>query len=112
MKFFKALLLAIVVSVLLTWALGISTLELLGIGDALAEQHINLLSAVSYSALAVVVIGIVLTVILVSVFGLIAFIGISVVAGLLALGVGMAWPFILVAFVIYFCTRERPIKAC
>ncbi|QBY03830.1 hypothetical protein E2K93_05295 [Thalassotalea sp. HSM 43] len=107
MSFLKALLLAIVATLVITWALGVSLIELFNVSLYVEQQQIESWTAVSVAALIAVIVAIVTAAILVSVFGFVIFVLLSLFVALAALGIGLFWPVLLVALAIHLLTRER-----
>ncbi len=107
MSFFKSLCLAIFATMFLTYVLGSSLIELLDVDIYIGEQLIEPLKAISISALVVVLLVLVALAIAMSVFGSLIFIAILVLGGGAMLLIGVFWPIILVAMVIWLVTRDK-----
>ena len=107
MSFFKSLCLAIFATMFLTYVLGTSLIELLDVDIYIGEQLIEPLKAISISALVVVLLVLVALAIAMSVFGSLIFIVILVLGGGAMLLIGVFWPIILIAMVIWLVTRDK-----
>lgn len=107
MSFFKSLCLAIFATMFLTYVLGTSLIELLDVDIYIGEQLIEPLKAISISALVVVLLVLVALAIAMSVFGSLIFIAILVLGGGAMLLIGVFWPIILIAMVIWLVTRDK-----
>lgn len=92
MSFFKSLCLAIFATLFLTYALGVSFMELLNVDIYMDAEVIEPLKAISFSALVVVLLVLVALAIAMSVFGTLIFIAMLVLGGgaMLLLGVFLA----------------------
>lgn len=106
MSFFKSLMLAILATVFLTYVLGSSLIELLDIDIYMKNQLIEPLKAISISALVVVLVVVAALTIVLSVFGSIIFLGLLGVGAVMMLAVGVFWPILFIAVVIWAMTRE------
>ncbi|MDN3653774.1 hypothetical protein QWY77_13595 [Thalassotalea ponticola] len=107
MNFFKALALAIVATVVITWALGTSLIELFNISLYVDQQVVSSWAAVSVAALVAVVVALVTAAILVSVFSLVIFLLLALFVGLAVMGLGVFWPVLLLAFIVYLLSSNR-----
>ncbi len=107
MTFFKSLLLAIFATLFLTYVLGVSFLELLDVNVYMGEELIEPIKAISVSALVVVLLVVVALAIVLSVFGSLIFIAMIVMGSLAMVAVGVFWPVLLIAVVIWLITREK-----
>lgn len=107
MSFLKSLCLAIFATMFLTYVLGTSLIELLDVDIYIGEQLIEPLKAISISALVVVLLVLVALAIAMSVFGSLIFIAILVLGGGAMLLIGVFWPIILIAMVIWLVTRDK-----
>ena len=107
MSFFKSLFLAVLATLFLTYVLGVSFIELLDVDIYINEQLIEPLKAISFSALVVVLIVLAALAIALSVFGSLIFVALLVLgAGALVL-LGVFWPILLIAGVIWLVTRDN-----
>ena len=106
MSFFKALFLAIFATLFLTYVLGISFIELLDVDIYMGEQLIEPLKAISVSALLVVLLVLIALAIALSVFGSLIFVAMLVLGGGALLLLGVFWPILLIAGVIWLITRD------
>ncbi len=107
MSFFKSLFLAIFATMFLTYVLGASLIELLDVDIYIGEQLIEPLKAISISALVVVLLVLVALAIAMSVFGSLIFVAILLLGGGAMLLIGVFWPIILIAMVIWLVTRDK-----
>lgn len=107
MSFFKSLLLAIFATLFLTYVLGASFIEMLDIDVYMGNELIEPLKAISISAFVVVILVLVALAIVLSVFGSIIFIGMLVVGAFAMVMIGVFWPILLIAGVIWLVTRDK-----
>lgn len=107
MSFFKSLCLAIFATIFLTYALGVSFMELLDVDIYMGAEVIEPLKAISFSALVVVLLVLVALAIAMSVFGTIIFIAMLVLGGGAMLLLGVFWPIFLIAGVIWLLARDK-----
>lgn len=110
MSFLKSLILAIFATLFLTYVLGTSFIEMLDIDVYMGDELIEPLKAISISAVVVLLLVLVALAIVLSVFGSIIFILMLVLGGGAMLMVGIFWPIILIAGIIWLIARE-PKKA-
>lgn len=106
MSFFKSLVLAIVATLFLTYVLGTSLLDLFDVDVYMGDELIEPLKAISFAALAAVVLVIVAMAIVLTVFGSILFVGLLVVGALGLAAIGVFWPVLAVAFIIWLVMRD------
>ena len=109
MTFFKSLLLAIIATLLLTYVFGISLVELFNISIYMDHHEVEPLKVISLTAILAVLLVIAALAIVLSVFGTIIFSVLLVCGGILMVGVGVFWPIIFIAVVIWACTRQKTI---
>ena len=109
MTFFKSLILAIVVTLTLTYVFGVSLLNWFDISIYLDDKHVEPLTAISVSALIAVALVVAVLAIVLSVFGTLIFTALMLFGGLLLVGVGMFWPVLLIALIIWLCTKNKPV---
>ncbi len=107
MTFFKSLMLAIFATLFLTYVLGVSFLELLDVNVYMGEELIEPIKAISVSALVVVLLVVVALAIVLSVFGSLIFITMIVMGSLAMVTVGVFWPVLVMAVVIWLITRDK-----
>lgn len=107
MTFFKSLLLAIFATLFLTYALGISFLELLDINVYMDGELIEPLKAIGVSAVAMVILVLIALVIVLSVFGSFVFISLLILGSVAMVAIGVFWPVFLAAVVIWLMTRTK-----
>ena len=107
MSFFKSLVLAIIATLVLTYALGISVLEIFDVDMYMGDELVEPLAAISVSALVAVLLVVVSLAIVLSVFGTVIFAVMLVIGGLALVTIGAFWPIILIAGIIYLMTKEK-----
>ncbi len=110
MSFFKSLLLAIFATLFLTYALGTSFLELFDINVYMDGELIEPLKAIGVSAVATVILVLIALAIVLSVFGSLIFAGLLIAGSLAMVGVGVFWPVLLIAVLIWLVTRNKSEK--
>jgi hypothetical protein len=106
MSFIKSLLLAIFATFFLTYVLGVSVSELLNIEVYVDDQLMAPLKAIGVSALVAVLLVLVALAIVLSVFGSVIFITLLVFSGIAMVMVGVFWPILLIAVVIWLVTSN------
>jgi len=107
MSFFKSLLLAIFATILLTYALGAGFFELLDIDIYMGHEHIEPLKAISISALVIVLLVLAAFAVVLSVFGSIILIVMLSLGAVGMVMIGIFWPVLLVALVIWVVTKDK-----
>ena len=107
MSFFKSLILAILASIFLTYVLGASFLSLFDVNVMVDGEFIEPLKAISASALVTVVLVLVALAIVLSVFGSIIFVTMMVLGCIAMVAVGIFWPILLAALVIWLICRDK-----
>ena len=107
MSFFKSLLLAIFATIFLTYALGMGFLEFFDLNVMIDDHHLAPLLAISVSAIVVVLLMLVALAIVLSVFGGAIFIAAIVIGSIAMAFIGVFWPVLLMALVIYLVTRDK-----
>ncbi|WP_286234652.1 hypothetical protein [Thalassotalea sediminis] len=112
MSLFKSLILAIIATLVLTYMLGASVIELLDIDVYMGEELIEPLKAISISALVVVLLVIAGIAIVVSVFGTVIFITMLVFGAIAMALIGAFWPLLLVIGIIWLCSRNTQKAHC
>lgn len=112
MSFIKALLLAIVATLLLTYLLGASVLSLFDIEPQSYNHYIDSISALSFSALAALIVIFITAMVLFSVFSGLFILVCIVLASIATLAVGVFWPVILLCGIIYWLTKDNHSTAC
>jgi len=110
MSFFKSLLLAILATIFLTYVLGSSFMEMLDINVYVGDSLVEPLKAISISALVIVLLMLVAVAIVMSVFGGIIFVGLLVLGSLAMIAIGVFWPILLIAGVIWLFARDKQPK--
>jgi hypothetical protein len=107
MSFFKSFMLAIFATLFLTYVLGISFIEMFNVDLYVGEELIEPLKAISVSAIIMVILVIVAFAIVMSVFGSLIFIGMMVFGALAMVMIGVFWPVIFIAFVIWLVAGDK-----
>jgi hypothetical protein len=110
MTFFKSLLLAIFATLFLTYVLGVSFLELLDINVYMDGELIDPLKAIGVSAVATVILVLIALAIVLSVFGSFIFISLLVLGSVAMVAIGVFWPVLLIAVVIWLVTRNKQVS--
>ncbi len=110
MSFFKSLLLAIFATLFLTYVLGTGFLELFDINVYMDGELIEPLKAIGASAVATVILVLIALAIVLSVFGSLIFVGLLIAGSLAMVAVGVFWPVLLIAVVIWLVTRNKSEK--
>ncbi len=108
MSFFKSLLLAILATIFLTYVLGAGFIEMLDLDIYMGDELIEPLQAISISALVMVILVLVALAIVLSVFGSLIFIGMLLLGGCALMMIGVFWPILLVALLIWLVARDKP----
>ncbi|WP_448211753.1 hypothetical protein [Colwellia sp. MEBiC06753] len=111
MTFFKSLVLAILATLFLTYALGVSVLDIFDINIYMDDQLVEPIKSISFAALVAVLLVVVAMAIVLTVFGSIIFIGLLVIGSVGLVAVGVFWPVLLVALVLWLVLRESPNKS-
>ena len=107
MSFFKSLLLAIFATLFLTYVLGSSLMEMFDINIYMGDSLIEPLKAISISALITLLVALVAVAIVMSVFGGIIFVSLLVLGSLAMVAIGVFWPILLIALVIWLFARDK-----
>jgi len=107
MTFFKSLLLAIFATLFLTYVLGVSFLELLDINVTMNGELIEPLKAIGVSAVVTVILVFIALAIVLSVFGSLIFVGLVVAGSLVMVAIGVFWPVLLIAVIIWLVARNK-----
>ncbi|HBY87993.1 MAG TPA: hypothetical protein DEO86_19230 [Colwellia sp.] len=107
MSFFKSLILAILATIFLTYVFGVGMLELMDLHVMLDGEVVEPLKAIGVSALVVVVLVVAALGIVLSVFGGMIFIGLVIFGSIAMVTVGIFWPILLMAVVIWLFTRNN-----
>jgi len=107
MTFFKSLLLAIFATIFLTITLGVSFLELFNINVYMEGELVEPLRAIGVSAIAMVLLVFIVLAIILSVFGSFIFISLLIFGTVAMATIGVFWPILFVAIVIWLVIRNR-----
>jgi ABC-type Fe3+-siderophore transport system permease subunit len=105
---FKSLVLAIFATIFLTFVLGSSLIDLLDVDVYMGNQLIEPLKAISISAIVVVLLVVAALAIVLSVFGTIIFVGLLIFGGIALALIGVFWPVLLIAGLIWLVVRDKP----
>ena len=106
MSFAKSLFLAIIATLFLTYVFGATVIDWFGINVYMDDELIEPVKAISFAALFVVVLVVAALAIILSVFGSIIFIMLLIFGGGLMLMLGIFWPIVLIAAVIWLVNRN------
>jgi|GEM_PF-641239 len=106
MTFFKSLILAIIATIFLTYMFETSIVELLNVDLYINDKLIEPITDFGISAFIVALITIVTLVIVLSVFGSLFFVGILGVGAIILSLIGLIWPMVLAAFIIWLVTKN------
>ncbi len=107
MSFFKSLLLAIFATLFLTYVLGSSLIEMFDVNIYMGDNLVEPIKAISVSALITLLLALVAIAIVMSVFGGIIFIGLLVLGSFLMVAIGVFWPVLLIAVIIWLFARDK-----
>jgi hypothetical protein len=107
MSFTKSLILASFATFFLTYVVGISFTEMFNVDLYVGDKLIEPLKAISVSALIMVTLIILAFAIVMSVFGSLIFIGIMIFGALAMVMIGIFWPIIFIALVIWLMVRDK-----
>ena len=111
MSFLKSLLIAVFMTLLLTYFFGISLLEWLNIdvdiNDELFQNTIEPLKKISISALVVVALILIAAFIVFSVFGALIAIAFLSLGAIFIFLIGAFWPVVLIGIVIWYLGRAQ-----
>jgi hypothetical protein len=110
MSFFKSLTLAILATIFLTYVFGVGMLELMNLHVMMDGEVIEPLKAIGVSALVVVLLVVIALAIVLSVFGSFIFIGLVLFGSIAMVTVGIFWPILLMAVVIWLFSRNKSTK--
>ncbi|PKG81543.1 hypothetical protein CXF85_18985 [Colwellia sp. 75C3] len=110
MSFFKSLILAILATIFLTYVFGVGMLELMNLNVMMDGEVIEPLKAIGVSALVVVLLVVIALAIVLSVFGSLIFLGLLLFGSIAMVAVGVFWPILLIAMVIWLFSRNKNTK--
>ncbi|MCP4988561.1 MAG: hypothetical protein GY928_21660 [Colwellia sp.] len=108
MSFLKSLTLAILATVFLTYVFGVGMLEMVDMHVVVDGEIMEPLKAIGVSALIVVLLVVIALAIVLSVFGSLIFIGLILFGSIAMVTVGVFWPILLMAVVIWLFSRNKP----
>ena len=107
MSFLTSLTMAILATIFLTYVFGVGMLELMNVHVMMDGEVIEPLKAIGASALLVVLLVVIALAIVLSVFGGLIFIGLVLFGSIAMVTVGVFWPILLMAVVIWLFTRNN-----
>ncbi|WP_019030210.1 hypothetical protein [Colwellia piezophila] len=107
MSFFKSLILAILATIFLTYVFGVGMLEVMNVHVMMDGEVIEPLKAIGVSALVVVLLVVIALAIVLSVFGSLIFIGLVLFGSIAMVTIGVFWPILLMAVVIWLLSRNK-----
>jgi hypothetical protein len=111
MSFSKSLLLALLATLFITYVLGYSMTQWLGVSVYMDGEFIEPLQAISFSALVAMLLVIIAGAIFVSIFGVVLF-AVCLVCGSIVLAfLGVFWPVLAVALLLYWLTKPTSSQA-
>ncbi len=110
MSFFKSLILAIFATIFLTYVFGVGMLELMNLHVMMDGEVIEPIKAIGVSALVVVLLVVIALAIILSVFGSLIFIGLILFGSIAMVTLGVFWPILLMAVVIWLFSRNKQPK--
>ncbi len=110
MSFFKSLTLAILATIFLTYVFGVGMLELMDMHVMIDGEVMEPLKAIGVSALVVVLLVVIALAIVLSVFGSLIFIGLVLFGSIAMVTVGVFWPILIVAAVIWLVSGKKTTK--
>ena len=110
MSFLKSLTLAILATIFLTYVFGVGMLELMNLHVMMDGEVIEPLKAIGVSALVVVLLVVIALAIVLSVFGSLIFIGLVLFGSIAMVTIGVFWPILLMAVVIWLLCRDKNTK--
>ncbi len=110
MSFIKSLTLAILATIFLTYVFGTSMLRLMDLSIMLDGEVLEPLKAISVAALVVVILVVVALGIILSVFGSMIFVGMLLLGSIAMIAIGVFWPILLVAAIIWLFSRNKTTK--
>ncbi|GAA0812169.1 hypothetical protein KO495_02165 [Colwellia sp. D2M02] len=107
MSFGKSLLLAIVATLFLTYVFGTGFLQFADVNITMDGEFVEPIQAISVSALVMLALVLVGLAIVLSVFGSFIFIAVMVVGTLAMVTIGIFWPILLIALLIWLVSKEK-----
>jgi hypothetical protein len=99
--------LALIATVFLTYVLGISFIEMFNVDLYMEDNLVEPLKAVSVSALLVVIVVLAALAIVLSVFGSLIFIGLLICGAFAMVMLGIFWPVIFIAVIIWLLGKDK-----
>jgi hypothetical protein len=110
LSFFKSLILAILAAIFLTYVFGVGMLEVMNLNVMIDGEVIEPLKAIGVSALVVMLLVIIALAMVLSVFGSLLFISLILLGSIAMVAIGVFWPIVLIALVIWLFSRNKNTK--
>jgi hypothetical protein len=110
LSFFKSLILAILATIFLTYVFGVGMLEIINLNVMIDGEVIEPLKAIGVSALVVMLLVIIALAMVLSVFGSLLFISLILLGSIAMVAIGVFWPIVLIALVIWLFSRNKNTK--
>lgn len=107
MAFFKALIIAILVTLFITYFLGTSILDFIEYGTLSHASWLESMKTINLSALATLSIIVLVSFALLTVFGTIILLVALCLGAIILFMLGAFWPLILIACVLYYLCRDK-----
>ncbi len=107
MSFIKALFLAIIATIFLTYVFGHGLIEMLNVNVYMDERLTDPIKSISIAALIVMIIFMAASAIILSVFGSILFISMLVFGVIAIVTLGVFWPIFLVVTILWLLSRDK-----
>lgn len=106
MSFFKSFLIAVAATLFLTYAFGANMIEMMNLHVMLDGEALAPITAIGFSALIVAIMAVIALTIVLSMFGSLVFIALLIVGGIGMFFVGVFWPVLLMAIVIWLFSKN------
>lgn len=107
MSFFTSFLLAVLATVFLTFVFGTSMVEMMNLHVMIDGEALAPLTAIGFSALVVAIMVVIALTIALSMFGGLIFVALLVLGGIGMVFIGVFWPVLLMAVVIWLFSRNH-----
>ena len=111
MTFVKSLMLAVIITLLLTYLLGASILNWLDIDIIMHNQVVESMQAISISVVITVILVVLLLALVFSIFGLMMFVAMLGAGAVFMLSLSFLWPVFLIMLVVWLVS-DKPAKRC
>tara|TARA_B110000116_G_C16740868_1_gene538430 strand:- start:983 stop:1300 length:318 start_codon:yes stop_codon:yes gene_type:complete len=102
--------LAILATIFLTYVFGVGMLEIINLNVMIDGEVIEPLKAIGVSALVVMLLVIIALAMVLSVFGSLLFISLILLGSIAMVAIGVFWPIVLIALVIWLFSRNKNTK--